>query len=133
MVSPVQLSIDWKALLDGASVVGLAVGIAKVFEWFDGMISDEGRVALWMFLADVPSDDRIESWGNVFPQLIDRVFGPRALSLRFFFRSCVASLLALLIVTPPYYLIEGPRIAGGEFTDCFDCGYSREPDSQSFP
>ena len=66
-----------------------------------------------MYLSNVPSEGQIESWGLVFPYLIDRVFGAKALSLRFFFRSCIASLLALLIVTPLYFVIVGSRVAGG--------------------
>jgi hypothetical protein len=90
--------INWTPWIDGASVVAVAYGVAKAFEWFDGLISDESRVALWMYMADVPSDERIDAWGQVFPQLIDRVFGSKALSWKFFYRSCLASLLAVLIV-----------------------------------
>jgi hypothetical protein len=88
----------WKLWIGAGSVVAVALGVAKAFEWFDGLISDKSRVALWYYLADVPSDEQIESWGSVFPKLIDRVFGPKALSWKFFLRSCIASALAVLLV-----------------------------------
>ena len=74
------------------------VGVAKAFEWFDGMVSDAGRQALTNQLKNAPSDERIASWTTVFPRLIDRVFGERAYSIRFFLRSGIASIIATAIV-----------------------------------
>jgi hypothetical protein len=95
---PANLS-NWTPWVDGGSVVAVAVGVAKAFEWFDGLISDESRITLWVHLADVPTGERIDSWGKVFPRLIDKVFGVRALSFKFFLRSCVASVVGVFIVT----------------------------------
>src|ERR1700733_5493363 len=67
------------------------------------MISDESRVTLWYHLADLPSDERIDSWTSVFPKLIDTVFGRKALSWKFLFRSYIASLLSVVIVGLFYY------------------------------
>src|SRR5271163_2104118 len=91
----------WKAVLpalDTVSVVGVATGTAKTFEWFEGMLSDQGRAALKSWLLNSAGADPTNSWGEVFPKLIDKVFGERALSWKFFARSCVASLVAVLIV-----------------------------------
>jgi hypothetical protein len=60
--------LHWTPWIDAVSVAGVAVGVAKAFDWFDGLISDESRVALWIYMADVPSDERIDSWGRVFPK-----------------------------------------------------------------
>src|ERR1700733_2783974 len=95
---PTNLS-HWTSWIDGASVVAVAVGVAKAFDWFDGLISDDSRVALWLHMANVPSNESIDSWANVFPKLIDRVFGTRALSWKFILRSCFASLIAVTVVT----------------------------------
>lgn len=40
---PTQLTHSLIALIDGGSVVAVVVGVAKVFDWFDGMVSDTGR------------------------------------------------------------------------------------------
>jgi hypothetical protein len=87
----------WPFWIDSASVVVIAAGVAKAFEWFDGLISDDSRVALWYHLADIPSDEKIDSWGEIFPKLVDRVFGEKALSMKFFRRSCIASVLAVAL------------------------------------
>lgn len=88
-----------KTLFDGVTVTGLATGTAKVFEWFDKMLNDKARLALSRWLKNLPRDPDLESWTLVFPKLIDRVFGPDALSLSFIFRSCIASVFAVTAVT----------------------------------
>jgi hypothetical protein len=85
----------WTPWIDCASVVAVAYGVAKAFDYFEGLISDRSRVALWYYLADVPTDERIDSWGSVFPKLIDSIFGKSASSWKFVFRSCVSSIVAL--------------------------------------
>src|SRR5271170_2431227 len=95
---PANLS-HWTAWIDAVSVVAVAVGVVKAFDWLDGLISDKSRVALWYYMADVPSDSTIDSWGDVFPNLIDKVFGKRALSWAFIFRSCLASLVACVCLS----------------------------------
>jgi hypothetical protein len=85
-------------LVDGATILGTVVGTAKAFEWFDDGLSDSSREALTRWLKNMPTDSRFESWAVVFPRLIDRVFGKRALSVKFFFRSFVASTFAVSMV-----------------------------------
>jgi hypothetical protein len=99
MTIPSQLNHSLIALIDGGSVVGVVVGVAKAFEWLDGMVNDAGREALSNQLRDAPSDERMDSWATVFPKLIDTVFGKRPLSWTFFVRSCIASVLAVSVVT----------------------------------
>jgi hypothetical protein len=96
---PTQFTHSLIALIDGGSIVAVVVGVAKAFEWFDGMVSDAGRQALSNQLNNAPSEERIDSWAMVFPRLIDRIFGDRALSWRFFARSTVASAMAVLIIS----------------------------------
>jgi len=102
MVFPTNLS-TWTPWTDAASVVAVATGVAKMFDWFDGLISDESRVALWYYMADVPTDERIDSWGSVFPLLIDNIYGKRPWSLKFFFRSCISSIIATCVVAIIYF------------------------------
>ncbi len=82
-------------LLHGLTFVGIVAGIAKSFEWADGGLSQESRFKLSLWLKSVPGPPQISAWACVFPNLIDRVFGKRAFSLKFFLRSCVASILAV--------------------------------------
>ena len=86
-------------LIDGVSALGIVTGTAKSFSWLDGMLNDRGRKAIAHWLMNAPEDASHDSWTNVFPSLIDRVFGPRVLSIKFFLRSCVASAIAILVVS----------------------------------
>jgi hypothetical protein len=79
-----------------------AVGIAKTFEWFNGMIGDSGRKSLSGWLRNSANLGGLDSWGAVFPMLIDRVFGEDPKSQKFFVRSCVASLIAVSAVVIVY-------------------------------
>jgi len=89
-------------LIDGGSIIFIAAAVAKTFDWFDGMVSDEARQALSSQLKKVPSDDRIDSWASIFPRLIDKVFGDSAWSWKFFARSCLASLIAVALIFAVY-------------------------------
>jgi hypothetical protein len=87
--------------IDGLSIVGIVTGTAKLFEWLDGLLNDAGREAIGRWIRRVPSEWELASWPSEFSRVIDTVFGTRALSLRFFGRSCIASgfttIIALLI------------------------------------
>jgi len=88
------------------SVFAVAGGVAKLFDWLDGLLSDEARVGLWYFLGDLPNDQEIDSWGLVLPKLIDKVFGLRALSVRFIVRSCIGSVIAVGLFTLIYVSVH---------------------------
>lgn len=81
--------------LKSLTVIGVITGVAKAFEWCGAAISPQGQKQLSQWLRNVPGDSQIDAWAEVFPNLIDRVFGTRILSLKFFLRSCVASLIAV--------------------------------------
>lgn len=85
-------------LLHGLTFVGIVGTIAKAFEWADGGISEEGRMRLTLWLKNVPGTAQINAWASVFPGLIDRVFGRKAFSLKFVFRSIIASVVAVAII-----------------------------------
>ncbi len=96
----------WTAL---AAAIGIAASIAKAFEWFDGALNDDSRFKLSLWLVSVPGDEQIDAWANIFPNLIDRVFGIKPLSWRFFQRSCVASLIAVIACLTLIAIAVGPR------------------------
>ena len=87
--------------IDGATVVGIPVGAAKVAEWLEGILSPNGRTTLARWLTNT-SDPDSESGPSVFSNLIDRVFGTRAFSIKFFLRSCVASFIAVFLASVIY-------------------------------
>lgn len=86
------------SVLRGATFVGIVGGVERGFNWFDGLLNDDARAGLSKWLKNVPGDEQIDSWVGVFPHLIDRVFGPKALSWRFILRSWIASFIAFTIV-----------------------------------
>lgn len=84
-------------LLQGVTFFGIMVSVAKAFEWADGGLSQESRTKLSLWLKNVPGAPQINAWASVFPNLIDRVFGNKAFSFKFFIRSCIASIAAVVI------------------------------------
>jgi hypothetical protein len=109
------LLAQYAPVLRGASFVGIVTGVAKGFNWFEKVLNSEGRRKLSQWLKNVPGDEQIDIWATVFPTLIDRVFGPRARSWKFFLRSCVASILALLCVSLLYTVHFGVDWIGSYF------------------
>jgi hypothetical protein len=108
MVDPIILLNHhpvWTGLVAATAIAG---GVAKGFEWFDAALNDDSRFKLSMWLVSVPGDEQIDAWAGVFPNLIDRVFGPKALSWRFFLRSCIASFVAIALVTILGVIMYGP-------------------------
>ncbi len=84
-------------LLQGATFFGIVAGVAKAFEWVDSGLSQESRTKLSLWLKSVSGQAQTNAWASVFPGLIDRVFGNRAFSIRFFLRSCIASVAAVAL------------------------------------
>jgi hypothetical protein len=93
--------------IDGATVLLIIGGVAKVFEWLEGGLNEEKKGALASWLRDTRVDSKAESWTTVFPSLIDRVFGTRPLSIEFIFRSCIASLIAVALTVVFYARAHG--------------------------
>jgi len=89
---------QYAPILKGATFVGIVGGVERGFNWFDGLLNDNARSGLSNWLKNVPGDEQIDAWIRVFPNLIDRVFGPKAISWRFILRSCVASFVAFTTV-----------------------------------
>jgi hypothetical protein len=110
-------------ILKGVAVVGIVTGVSKGFKWVDGGMSKEGRHRLGQWLKDIPGIEQIDAWASVFPNLIDRVFGPRAFSWRFFnvsfFFSLIAVFITSLISIAHYGLFEfdplSRRVSDGTF------------------
>ncbi len=102
-------------LLHGLTFVGIVASVAKAFEWADGGLSPESRTTLSLWLKSVPGAAQIDGWACVFPNLIDRVFGKRAISLKFVLRSSIASIAAVAITETLMVAILGKKqLTSGE-------------------
>lgn len=84
-------------LFRGATFIAIVIAVEKVFGWADAGMSQEGRARLTQWIKSVPGTDQIDAWASVFPNLVDKVFGSRAFSFKFFLRSCIASIAAVAI------------------------------------
>lgn len=107
MSDPATFLGQFAPLFKGLTLIGIVAGVAKGFEWADGGLSQESRFTLSKWLKSVPGEEQINAWASVFPNLIDRVFGRRALSWKFLFRSCIASVAAVTITTTLEAVVYG--------------------------
>jgi len=99
--------------LKGGGVVGIVLGVEKAFKWLDESFNAEGRKRLSYWLKDIPGDENLDTWASVFPNLIDRIFGEKALSFKFFFRSCVASWIAVACTAITWFLVFSQKAVLG--------------------
>lgn len=95
--------IPW---IDGLSFVGIIASVVKGSDWLDSLLNDEGRAAIAKWLKSVPPTRQDKPWPTVLFGLIDRVFGERPFSVMFFLRSCLASILAVVIVWLVYARLQ---------------------------
>jgi hypothetical protein len=98
------------ALAALAASITIAGAVGKGFEWADGGLSQESRSTLSRWLKNVPGNGQMDAWANVFPTLIDRVFGPKPLSWKFFLRSCLASVVAVFLTSSLTFMAYGTKI-----------------------
>jgi hypothetical protein len=89
-------------LIDISVLAGIAVSIAKPFEWVQGALNPAAKKAISNWLQNLPPDSQDDNWSSAFSHLIDRVFGTKPWSIKFFLRSCVASVIAVAIVVGIY-------------------------------
>lgn len=79
-------------------LTGLGVGafVARIFKNGDDSLTDRGRADWSNYLQRIGMPP--PNWSEAFTSLFDRVFGKRHLTLRCFFRSCIASAASLSIL-----------------------------------
>jgi hypothetical protein len=92
--------------IDAGGLAASAGTIAKGFEWFDGALSSKGRTAISQWLVNQSPEAAADNWSSAFSDIVDRVFSKTPLSLKFFPRSCLASLIAFVIVVTIYARIH---------------------------
>lgn len=85
------------------AIVGLT---AKSFEWVESALSTGGKQTITLWLRSESIDNRYPNWLKALEHLIDRLFGERPFSWRFFLRSCIASGLFGLALMIVFTLVE---------------------------
>ncbi|NIR86336.1 hypothetical protein GWO13_01720, partial [Candidatus Bathyarchaeota archaeon] len=73
--------------------------IYKLFEKGDDLINDDAKQQLKSWILRLKPTEKMQNWPSTFAHWFDRVFGEKHLSWRCFFRSCLASLVAVVLVT----------------------------------
>ncbi len=104
---PKGASMDWSAV-GNALATGLAVGGGFLgMAWkADGLLSDEIKedISLWLLCAEPKTAERYaHKWPKYISTLFDQIFSEKHLSWKCFRRSCVASIVALLISTAVFF------------------------------
>lgn len=89
--------IPWLAL--AGSWVTTTGELWKLFERIDKVASPEAKGAVSSWLRNLDVSEAFASWPATFAAAFDSVFGKKHFTLRCFYRSCIASLVAVIIVT----------------------------------
>lgn len=92
--------------VDAGGLVVAAEGVAKGFEWIEGALSPEGKAVVSRWLTNLPPDAGSGNWPGAFSDIVDRVFTKEPASIKFFLRSCVASIIAFVVVVLTYARIH---------------------------
>lgn len=93
-----ELSIP-PVLLYAASWITITGGVWFLFERAETVASDEVKAAISRWLRNLDPAAALTNWPATFAAVFDRVFGERHLSWRCFSRSCIGSLVSVIIVT----------------------------------
>lgn len=78
----------------------VAMGVLwVVFSRSEKVASPDAKNAITRWLKNVRVGGTLENWPSTFASVFDSIFGKKHLSWRCFWRSCVASLIAVLVMT----------------------------------
>lgn len=114
--------------------IGACVVVWAVFVKFDGLLQDDTKLAIAVWLVGDPKTET-PPWPDTFIRLFDRAFGEKHLSWKCFWRSSIASFLAVCgllafgyVVSPGVraefyrYAEMGPWVVAGYFTVLISIG-----------
>ncbi len=85
--------------------------IYKLFEKGDSLINEEAKGQLKNWILNLKAPEKMQNWPSMFANWFDRVFGDKHLSWKCFFRSCLASLAAVVLVTLIWVALRPQEIA----------------------
>jgi hypothetical protein len=89
-----------------AAWLGIGVAVFALFEKGEDALRQEAKSDISRWLQNVDPTGVVGSWPGGFVMLFDSVFGERHFTKRCFFRSCVASLLAILTASTLIYALN---------------------------
>ena len=103
-------------LAAGAVLAGI---VWKFFERVEGLLTEQTKFEIAVWLVGVQVGQKVEPWPETFAKLFDRVFGKKHLSWRCFGRSCLASyasvVLVLLLTFSSPFSRAAVKIAVGDY------------------
>jgi hypothetical protein len=99
-------------LVAGAALAGI---VWKFFERVEGVLTDQTKFGIAVWLVGVKVGQKVGSWPETFAKVFDRVFGTRHLSWECFWRSSLASLLSVVFVWLILFFVE-PNLLGTVWT-----------------
>ena len=73
-------------------------GLWILFSRAETVASPEAKAAITSWLRNVKPEGTLSNWPSTFADVFDSVFGKKHLSWRCFWRSCIASFLAVSVV-----------------------------------
>lgn len=91
------------------SYFAMAGGVWALFDRADKAIKEETKIAVSLWLIESNPTAGNSKWPGQFITIFDSVFGEKHGSWRCFFRSCVASFIAITILLLVYLGIRGPE------------------------
>ena len=90
---------------------GVLAGIVwKFFERVEAVLTDQTKLEIAVWLFGVKVGQKVEPWPATFAKVFDRVFGTKHLSWKCFWRSALASLLALFVTALITYAARNDAI-----------------------
>jgi hypothetical protein len=92
-----ELSLPFLAYV--GSWVAITGGIWTLFSRAETVTSPEAKVSISRWLKNVRLEGTSTNWPSTFADVFDSIFGKRHFSWRCFWRSCVASIAAVVVMT----------------------------------
>lgn len=100
--------MDWPPIvLIIGSYFAMAGGVWALFDRADKAVTEETKISISMWLLELKPEEGSQKWPGQFIKIFDAVFGEKHLSWKCFFRSCVASYIAITIMFFIYVGVTG--------------------------
>ena len=80
------------------SWVGISYGIHRLFKKAEDVLNQETKKSVTKWLKNLDVAGKVHNWTHAFAESFDAVFGKKRRSWKCFFRSCLASTLASVIL-----------------------------------
>ena len=86
---------------------GVLAGIVwKFFEKVEAVLTDDAKLRIAVWLLELRTAQKVESWPETFANVFDRVFGKEHLSWKCFLRSSMASCTAIGLTLLVTYMVH---------------------------